>query len=328
MHAAVLQRFGGADGVEYAEWPDPVAQPGEVIVDIVCASLNRRDWWIRRNPARGPAPLILGSDASGRVAATGEQVVIYPAYGWGDDEHAAGPEFEILGVPRQGTHATRIAVPRSMLFTKPAGWSFAEAAALPVAGLTAWRALTTRGGVRPGQTVLVTGAAAGTGVFAVQIAQALGARVLVTTSSAAKLQRLVALGASGGCDWRDETWPDTIRSLAGGGVDVAIDSAGAGSWPGILRALRDGGTLVNFGDTAGDAASVDVGTVFFRHLSIHGTTLGSPREFAAFLAHAEASSWRPVIDATFPLAACRDAHERLDDPDRLGKVILRCADEQ
>jgi NADPH:quinone reductase-like Zn-dependent oxidoreductase len=318
----VLREFGGPEGIEYGDWPDPEPGPGEVLVDIVASSLNRRDWWIRRDPERGPAPLVLGSDAAGRIAESGEEVVIYPAYGWGDREDAAGPDFEILGVPRPGTHAERIAVPRALCLPKPPSLSFAEAAALPVAGLTAWRALTYRGGVEPGMAVLVTGAASGTGVFAVQLARTLGARVFVTTSSAEKLERLQALGAAGGADWRDPEWPDRIHTLAGGAVDVAVDSAGASTWPGILRALRDGGTLVNFGDTGGDAATVDVFDVFWRQISIHGSTLGSPREFTAFLAHVERTGLRPVVDTVFPLSDCRAAHARLDDPGRFGKVVL------
>jgi zinc-binding alcohol dehydrogenase/oxidoreductase len=335
MRAALLTAFGGPEGLQPGDLADPVPEPGEVVVDLVAAALNRRDWWIRRNPARGTPPLVLGSDGAGRVSAlgagvtgvaVGDEVVLYPGRGWGPREDAPGPDFEILGVPRQGTYAERIAVPAELVFPKPAGMSFAEAASLPVAGLTAWRALTTRGRVGSGGTVLVTGAAAGTGVFAVQIAAALGARVLVTTSSDAKLARLRALGAADGADRRDPAWPQAIRALAPGGVDVAIDSAGADSWPGALEALRDGGTLVAFGDTGGEVAPVDVGRIYFGQLNVCGTTLGSPRELAAFLAHAAAPRWRPVIDSEFPLEAADDAHRRLDDPARVGKVVLRIRD--
>jgi NADPH:quinone reductase-like Zn-dependent oxidoreductase len=322
MIAAVLRAHGGPENIDVVEVPDPVPAPGEVLVDVRAASLNRRDWWIMRNPARGFAPGILGSDAAGVRVDTGEEVVVYPATGWGSSEVAPSSAFQIFGVPHQGVLAGRVAVPAECLFPRPTHLSFEETAALPIAGLTAWRALATRGGVGPGSTVLVTGAAAGTGTYLIQIAVALGARVLVTTSSEAKLARCVALGAEGGADRRDDAWPERIRELAGGGVDVVVDSAGAASWPGALRALRDGGTLVNFGDTAGEAATVDVGRIFFGQLSIHGTTMGSPGEFAAFLAHVAEDRWRPVIDSTFPLAKTAAAFRRLDDPERFGKIVV------
>jgi zinc-binding alcohol dehydrogenase/oxidoreductase len=331
MKAAILRAHGDASNIEYGEWPDPVAGPGEVVVDVRTAVLNRRDWWIMRNPARAYAPGILGSDAAGVVravgpgvtrCAVGDEVIIYPATGWGSHDDAPGPEFEIFGVPRPGVFAEQVLVPVECLFPKPSHLTWSEAACLGIACLTAWRALTTRGGVGPGTSVLVTGAAAGTGTAAIQIAAALGARVLVTTSSEAKLARCLELGASGGADWRDEGWPDVIRAVASGGVDVAIDSAGAASWPGILSALRDGGTLVNFGDTAGDVATVDVGRIYWGQLSIHGTTLGSPREFASLLDHVATDAWRPVIDVVLPLARAADAFRRLDEPERFGNIVL------
>lgn len=331
MRAAILRSHGGPEAIEPGEWPDPRPGPGEVLLEVVCASLNRRDVWIRRNPARVERPFILGSDAAGVVAelgegvgglAVGDDVILLPATGWGEREDAPAPGFEIFGVPRLGTHAERVVVPAECVYPRPAALSWEEAAALPLAGLTAWRALVTRGGVGEGATVLVTGAGGGVSTFLIQIARALGARVLVTSSSADKLARAEELGASGGADWRDPEWPARIRELAGGGVDVVVDSAGAASWPGALAALRDGGTLVNFGDTAGEHADVDVGRVYFGQLSIHGTTMGSPREFAALLAHAERASWRPVIDVVLPLESCREAHERMDEPGRFGKVVL------
>jgi zinc-binding alcohol dehydrogenase/oxidoreductase len=331
MKAAILRAHGDADQIGYGDWPDPVAGPGDVVIDVRSASLNRRDWWIMGNPARGETPLILGSDAAGVVRAVGagvtrvapgDEVVIYPALGWGDREDAPSADFEIFGVPRQGVFAEQVALPEECVFPKPAHLSFAEAACIGIAGLTTWRGLVTRGGVGAGSTVLVTGAAAGTGTFAIQIATALGARVYVTTSSDQKLARCLELGAVGGADWRDPKWYEIIREANGGGVDVAIDSAGGGSWDPILRALRTGGTLVNFGDTAGDFSQVPVALVYFSQLSIHGSTMGSPREFAALLEHVELDRWRPVIDSTFPLERTADAFRRIDDPARFGKIVL------
>ena len=161
-----------------------------------------------------------------------------------------------------------------------------------------------------------------TGTFAIQIATALGARVYVSTSSDEKLQACRALGAVDGVDWRDPAWPDRIRELTGRGVDVALDSAGGDTWAPILRALRPGGILVNFGDTAGEFSTIPVASVYWEQRSIVGTTMGSPREFADLLAHLERDPWRPVIDSRFPLERTDDAFRRLDDPTRFGKVVL------
>lgn len=331
MRAAILRSHGGPEAIEPGDWPDPEPGPGEVLIEVVCAALNRRDVWIRRNPARVERPFVLGSDAAGVVAAlgagvaehaVGDDVIVLPSVHWGDREDAPGEAFEILGVPRQGTHAERVVVPAENVYPRPRDLSWEESAALPLAGLTAWRALVTRGGVTAGSKVLVTGAGGGVATFLVQIAHALGAEVLVTTSSPDKLARAKQLGASGGADWRDPDWPSQIRTLSGGGVDVVVDSAGAPVYAGAMTALRDGGTFVNFGDTAGEAAAVDVGRVYFGQLSIHGTTMGSPREFAALLRHAMEASWRPIVDAVLPLERCREAHARMDEADRFGKVVL------
>ncbi len=227
------------------------------------------------------------------------------------------PGFEILGVPSQGTYAEQIVVRADQLWPKPPGWSWAETAALPVAGLTAWRALVRYAQAGPGRIILVTGGGGGVGTFTVQIAAALGCRVVATSSSPEKLDRLRRLGASDGADYNDPDWPDRI-----GPVDAVIDSVGGAAWPGAIRALRPGGALVCFGDTEGDVGEVVIADLFFRYLSIHGTTLGSPREFGALLAHCAEAAWRPVIDSVFPLAQAQEAHRRLDAPERFGKIVL------
>jgi len=332
VKAAILRAHGEADQISYGDWPDPEAGPGEVLLEIRAASLNRRDWWIMRDPERDAAPCILGSDCAGVVRSVGagvsrwspgDEVLIYPGFRWGERDDAFADDFEILGVPYQGVFAELIAVPEECVFAKPAQLSFAEAACVGIAGLTTWRGLVTRGGVRNGSTVLVTGAGAGTGTFAIQIATALGASVYVTTSSEQKLAQCRALGAVDGVDWRDPAWPDRIRELTGRGVDVALDSAGGDTWEPILRSLRPGGTLVNFGDTAGDFSTIPVASVYWQQRSIHGSTMGSPREFADLLEHIALDRWRPVIDSTFPLARTDDAFRRLDDPARLGKIVLQ-----
>jgi NADPH:quinone reductase-like Zn-dependent oxidoreductase len=329
MRCVELREFGDPTGLVLCERPDPEPGPGEVRVDLVAAALNRRDWWIRRG-GKVQLPQVLGSDGAGIVSAVGEgvrdaevgdEVVLYPGRDWGESEEAPAAEFAILGVPDQGTHAERIVVGAEYVRPRPAGWSWEETAALPVAGLTAWRAVVTQGRVGPGTTVLVPGAGGGAAVFCVQIAAALGARVLVTTSSEEKLARLLALGAAGGALYTEPGWPERI-----GEVDVVVDSVGGEElWEACLPLLRRGGRLVNFADTAGDHGRVLLARLFLEHQRILGTTLGSPREFDALLAHCAQASWRPMIDSEFLLEDVQAAHERLDAKDRLGKVVLEIA---
>ena len=325
MLAVELRAFGGPDGLVLTELPEPQPGRGEVRVDLVAAALNRRDWWIRRG-RKVALPAVLGSDGAGVVSAVGpdvegvsvgDEVVLYPGIGWGDDESAAADDFHLIGVPGPGTHAEQIVVGADQVRPRPPGWSWLEAAALPVAGLTAWRALVTCGDAGPGKTVLVTGAGGGVATFAVQLGAALGARMLVTTSSTTKLERARSLGAADGVDYRHPGWPDRVRP-----VDVVLDSVGGDVWRCALACLRTGGVLVAFGDTGGETGSVPIAAFFFGYLRIQGTTLGSPREFDALLAHCAEASWRPVIDSVYPLAEAAEAHERLDAPDRFGKVLL------
>lgn len=302
-----------------------------MLVDLVAASLNRREWWIRRG-GTASLPAVLGSDGAGVVAAlgqgvddvaVGDEVVLYPGLGWGEREDAPAPEFEILGVPSAGTYAQRIVVPAASARPKPPGWSWIDAAALPVAALTAWRALVTHGETGPDTTVLVPGAGGGAAVFAIQIAVSLGARVLVTSSTEEKIERARELGAESGVLYTDARWPERVAP-----VDLVIDSAGGAVWAGALRALRPGGRLVTFGDTDGELGEVPIAGLFFGQVRIQGTTLGSPREFDALLAHAAEARWRPVIDSVFPLRDAAAAHERLDAPDRFGKIVLAIDEER
>jgi len=325
MLAVELQEFGSVAGLRVVELRDPVPGPGEVRIDVVAAALNRRDYWIRVG-RKALLPVVLGSDGAGVVSAVGEgvegvavgdEVVINPSLAWGPREEAPGPDFRILGVPDQGTYAERIVVAADQVRPRPARLSWLEAAALPLAGLTAWRAVVTHAEAGPGRTILVPGAGGGVATFAIQIATALGARVVATSGSPEKLERARALGAELAVDYRDPNWPERV-----GPVDAVIDSVGAAVWPGALRALRPGGRLVNFGDTGGDSALVDVDRLFFGHLRIQGTTMGSPREFDALLAHVAQADWRPVVDSVYPLREAAAAHTRLEARDRFGKVVL------
>lgn len=316
---AVRVHEGAALSLDSA--PDPAPAPGEIVVALKAIAVNRRDLLVRRGVYPFPLPLVLGSDGAGVRVDTGEEVVILPSLFWGDDETAPGPRFEILGGPRDGTYAELVAVPEENVYPKPAGLSWAEAAAFPLAAVTAQRALFSRGGARAGETVLVLGAGSGVSTFAVQLAAQAGLDVLVTSSSADKIARAVELGARAGVDYREPDWVERIGAL--GPVDLVLDSVGA-TWPDAIRCVRPGGRVVSFGATAAATATLDVRGLYLPQKSLIGTTMGSPRDFAHLL-EAMADGVRPVLDSTFPLDQADAAHARLEDPEHFGKITLATA---
>jgi zinc-binding alcohol dehydrogenase/oxidoreductase len=332
VRAARLTLAGSEPRFELQDLPDPEPGPGEVVVELVTAALNRRDWWLWRAPET-PTPVTLGSDGAGRVTAVGAgvghvspglEVVIDPALNWGDDERAASAAFDILGSPTQGTFAERVVVSAGNVYPKPAALTWEEAAAFPLAGLTAWRATVTCAGAARGRRLLITGGGSGVSTFCLQIAHALGAEVWVTSGSDAKIARCVELGARGGFRYDDPDWPRQVRAATGGeGVHAVVDSFGGAGWAQALAALVRGGVLVNYGDTGGDEATIPVAAIYWEWRSLIGTTMGSPREFRALCEHVDGSAWRPAIDSVHPLAGLAVAADRLTSPDRFGKVVLR-----
>lgn len=322
----MLHEFGEPDVLRFEQRADPRAPDGWVLVELRAAALNWHDCLVRKGKYDIPLPRVLGADGAGLRRDSGEQVVILPSLHWGADERFPAAEFEILGDYTDGTYAELVAVPEENVFPKPRGWSWSDAAALPLAGLTAWRALFTRGGLSPGETVLILGAGGGVATIAVCLAHAAGARVLVTTSSAEKLAHARTLGASDGVLYTEPDWPQAIRSLIGGaGVELVIDSVGS-TWPEALQTLRGGGRLVSFGATGSASTEVDVRRLYFGQHTIFGTTMGSPRDFAALLRSIDdAPAWRPVVDRVLPLDRAAEAHAAMDRREHTGKLVLQVA---
>ena len=319
---AVRVHEGGE--LRYEEAPDAVAGPGEVVVELRASAVNRRDLLVRNPP--GPAyqfklPLIPGSDGAGIRRDTGDEVVVYPGLGWGPRDDAAGPDWRILGGPDDGTYAELVKLPAENVFPKPPGLSWEEAAAFPLAGVTAFRALFTIGRLLGNETVLVLGAGSGVSAIAVQLACREGVRVLVTSSSEAKIERAKEIGAADGVLYTSPDWPDHVRELAGGGVDLVLDSVGT-TWPDSLRCLRRGGRLVVFGGTGGPTTELDVRYVYLNWLSILGTTMGSARDFAALLRLVSEGPLHPVIDSVRSLPEADAAHERMKAGEHFGKLVL------
>jgi zinc-binding alcohol dehydrogenase/oxidoreductase len=334
MRAIILRDLGEADNLRIEELPDPKPGPNEVVVRLQAAALNHRDVWIRRGQYAGiKLPIILGSDGSGNVSAVGEgvdrgligqAVIINPSLDWGPDDRMQGPNFRILGMPDDGTYAQLVKVPAQNVLPRPAGLSAEEAAALPLAGLTAYRAVVTRAQVQRGETVLVTGIGGGVATFALQIARQRGARVLVTSGSDAKLASAQKLGAEGGVNYRSADWAKDLNKLAGGeGPDVVVDSAGGPTFAKAVELVRPGGRIVTYGATTGAVEKLEVRRIFWKQISILGSSMGTGREFQEMLALFGPGGLRPVIDQVFPLAEAPAAHRRMEEAGQFGKIVLR-----
>lgn len=327
MKAIVLSNDLTSPATAWSEWPDPVAKPGWVVVEIKAASLNRNDAMTIDDRGAMKTSAVIGSDGVGVVCSLGEgvetcevgdEVVILPSLFWGDNEAFTHEDFEILGGPTQGALAQFITVPAANVFTKPGRLSWQETAALPLAGVTAWRALVTQGGLVAGQRVLLTGASGGVASFAIMITKAIGAEVFVTTSSQAKLDAATELGASGGV-LREDSWELALAEH--GPFDLILDSSGK-DWSILIGTLRPGGTLVSIGRTVQNIAEVVVRDLFVGQHRLLGSSMGSPSDFAALLEHVENTTWVPAIDAVLKMSDCAEAFDRLNSAGRYGKIVL------
>jgi NADPH:quinone reductase-like Zn-dependent oxidoreductase len=334
MKAIVLRELGGPERLILEHVPDPDPGAGEAVVALRAAALNHRDAWIRKGQYAGISlPIILGSDGAGTVTAVGDgvdrgwlgrHVVVNPSLGWGGDARAQGPAYRILGLPDNGTYAEFVKVPAENLFAKPEALSWEAAAAVPLAGLTAYRALVTRARLQPGETVLITGIGGGVATLALLIARHLGARVIVTSASDAKLARARQLGADGGANYRSDDWGRQVQALCGGGPEVIVDSAGRDAFPTLLDIVKPGGRIVTFGATTGSPSTIEVRRIFWKQVSILGSTMGTPEEFGEMLSIFDGRV-APVVDRVFPLLAAPDAHRRMDQSDQFGKIVLEVA---
>ncbi len=331
MRAARLHEIGGPEALCIENIPVPPIRDDEVLVRVRAAALNHRDLFITQGLYPNlRLPVTLGSDGAGEIAAlgavtanlkAGDEVVIDPMLAWGQDPHVWDAErATILGMPRDGTFAQYVAVPLDNIYPKPAHLSIEEAAAIPLAGLTAYRAIFTRGAVQRGETVLITGVGGGVQSLVLLFVKHAGAHAIVTSSSDEKLERARALGADVAINYADNPeWPKLLRST--GPVDLVVDSSGGETLRKALDAVRPGGRIVVYGGTTGDA-TIKMFPLFWKHVTILGTSMGSPRDFAAMLALLE-EGLHPVVDGVFSLDDAQAAFWRLAAADQFGKVVLR-----
>ncbi|OKL41818.1 zinc-binding dehydrogenase [Pontibacter flavimaris] len=310
----------------------PTAGPGEVVVLVKAASLNRRDVWIQKGRYFiKKYPAILGSDCAGVVAELGEgvdamwqgqEVFVDPSVDWGDNPRAHSEKFRILGMPEQGAFAEYVKVPAANLYQKPLHLSFEEAAALPLAGVTAYRALFTKCQLQPGERVLVTGAGGGVALLAIQFALAAGAEVWVTSGTEEKISLAMDLGAAGGINYKTENWGKVLKEQTGG-FDVLIDSAAGEGFVQLVKLARPGGRIGIYGGTTGLIGQINPAEIFWKQLSIFGSTMGTAQDFADMVKLVEEKEIRPVVDIVYLLEKAEEAMRYMEAGKQFGKIVLQ-----
>ncbi len=342
MKAICIHEHGGVEKLRYEEMDDPkLSSPGEAIVQLRAAALNRIDL-LNREGVTGieiSLPHILGADGAGVVVEVGEKVTnvkkgdavcLYPPSGCGRCEFCQTDRdymciyLRALGERLKGTYAEYVKLPAENCFPIPQGFSFEEAAAFPLVFITVWRMLVTNAVLKPGEHVLILGIGGGVATAALQLAKGMMARIIVTSSSEDKLKRARSMGADHGIHYVSCDFAKEVRALTGKrGVDVVVDCVGEKSWAKSLAALAKGGRLVTCGETTGAYPQTDIRRIFWNHLSIFGSTLGSRSEFRQLLGFLSASGVRPVIDRVFSLKEAAAAQRRLEEGKQFGKIVLQ-----
>jgi NADPH:quinone reductase-like Zn-dependent oxidoreductase len=325
VKAIRIHEDGGPEVLRYEDAPDPVPGSGQVLIDLRAASLNHLDVWVRKGLPSVPKPRILGADGAGVVVsgegfAPGERVVINPGLDHGDGT------ITVVGEHTDGTHAERIAVPAEQVYAIPDGLDFETAAAFPLVFETAYRMLATKAGLREGEWVLVWGIGSGVSTACLAIAKALGARVIVTSGSAEKLERGAELGADAALNHDDDDVPSAVKELTAGGAHVVVDHVGAATWQRSLAAARTDGRICVCGATSGPNPPAQLHRIWWKQLTVYGSTMGSRTDFEAVYELVSSGRVVPVIDHVFPLAEAAAAHERLEAGEQLGKIVLRVPD--
>ena len=306
--------------LEYTTWEAPAPRKGEALVRLMAASLNHRDVFITTGLYAGiKTPAILGSDGAGEYQ--GRSVVLYPALEWGRISAHQGKNFRVLGMPDAGTFAEQISIPHRNIFDMPEHLNWEQAAALPLAGLTAWRTLFSRCKLKKKEKVLITGIGGGVALMVLQFAVAAGAEVSVTSGTAEKLEKARQMGAKHTANYREEGWDKRLKQEAGG-FDVIFDSAAGDAFPALVGLSNPGARIGIYGGTLGKVGQISMQPVFWKQLSILGSTMGSPQEFGKMLRFVAQHAIVPVIDSVFDLADGNTALEKMEKGAQFGKIVL------
>ncbi|MBS9525079.1 zinc-binding dehydrogenase [Litoribacter ruber] len=317
--------------IEVREVELPELKDDEVLVEVKAAALNHRDQWCREgrypNIRNG---VVLGSDGAGVVSKVGKnvdskwletEVVINSAMNWGEDQKAQSKDFEILGMPSHGTFAQYVIVKADRLHEKPEHFNWEQAGALPLGGLTAYRAVFFHGKVEKGQKVLVTGFGGGVAQYAAQFAIAAGGEVYVSSGHDQKIEVAKKQGAKGGFNYKEEAWTEQAKKETGG-FDLVIDSAVGDTWGKLLKVMNPGAKLVFYGATLGNPKELDMRRVFWNQLTIQGSTMGSDADFKEMLAFVQEKQILPVIDKVYKLEEAVEAFDRMKAGDQIGKIVI------
>lgn len=318
MKALILKEINQA--VTFDHFDTPEAGENEVLVELKAAALNHRDVWITKGMYPNiVTPIIMGSDGAGLAGE--EEVIINPSIDWGENPAFPGKNYQILGLPTHGTFAELVKVERKQLFPKPAHLSWEEAAALPLAGLTAYRALFTKGQLRKGENVLISGVGGGVALFACQFALAAGANVFVTSGSSDKIERAIAMGAKGGVNYNEEHWDKSLKTISGG-FDVIIDSAGGDGFAQLVKCCNPGARVCFYGGSRGAINNLSPQILFWKQISLLGTSMGTDQEFKDMLHFVTQHKIKPVVDSVYPLRDGQAALDRIASGKHFGKIVF------
>lgn len=335
MKAVLLKNTGDIgklkDNLLIENLPEPECTENDVLVKIKFAALNHRDLWITKGLYAGiKLPVVPGSDCSGVIESfgnnvkgfsAGEEVIINPAVNFGIDENFQGRDFKIIGLPDNGTLAEYIAIDKSKVYKKPAHLDMIQASAVPLAGLTAFRAVFTRGKTEKNKNILVTGIGGGVSTFALLFAVSSKANVFVTSGSDEKLDKALELGAKGGVNYKNENWEKEIAEMSGG-IDIVIDGTGGETISKCLNIIKPGGKIVNYGATTGIIKNLDIRKIFWKQVSLLGTTMGSDTDFKNMVDYINDKKIVPVVDKVFGINDAVSAFIRMDNSEQLGKIVI------
>ena len=318
IKAIVLQKAG--DQPKYKEIMLSPFQLDWIDVDVLASALNHRDIWICKGKYPGiKFPAVLGSDAC--VLYQGKEFLLLPGLNWGTDHRVQSKEYKIFGGTIQGSFSQKMFVPENSLFEKPAHLDYTSAAALPLAGLTAYRALFVKGALCADQNVLINGIGGGVAMLAFQFALAIGANVYVTSSSYEKCQNAISLGALGSANYREQDWAKALLNISGY-FDLVVDSAGGDGFSELVKLTAPGGKIVIYGGGQGKINHLSPQKLFWKQISVHGTTMGSPEDFLNMLSFVNKHGIVPKIDQIYALQDFEQAFQKMENGEQLGKLVF------